>query len=957
MAELAVRRREEPLSAKRLESWKEIAAYLNRHVTTVRRWERNEGLPVHRHMHSELGSVYAYAGELDIWIDRRRGTPERDQPREKAAMPVAAPAIGLPIPAGLRVREGSVRLLGREVEMHTLSEVWSKARAGQQQLIVISGEPGTGKTRLVSEFARLVTGAGDILGSRCDRPPHLPFGPFVEILENIVIKVGAARLRNLFAGIEASSEFVHLMPKISALGGTVSKCPPASPEGHRFRMFEAFVGLISAMAREAPILLIIEDVHWADEASLLLLRHLVRSSRDAALCIIVTCCEPTMQQDRWRAEVLSDLRKEALTTRVELGEFSEESIRCYVDEWIARSAPASLVRFVTESAQGNPLFIEEMLRHLHETGSVNHLLASHRNGDLSKFGVPKSIQEVINRRISRLSPACRQLLMVASVAGRSFNLTIAEDVTEMRESVLLDAVEEAVAANILREVAEVPGQFSFAHALVREVLYLGQTAVRRLRLHHRLAEAIERRSDPSNLPVLELAYHFGHAAAHSDVQKALNYAVLAAEHATAILAMEEAARCYEVALDAIEFLSPNADTRSQRFVLHGRRGSSFFQAGHWASAKNEFEKAIKLTDNVEERSELHVKLAEVSFWLMDLPAVRRYAKEAGRLADLAERSDLAADALAWSASTEVSNGNISGAIQMDRRAVARAGGIRSFGLARAPLTLYWAGQTAEAIAGAHQAVERARESDDPAFLLYALQHLGLALSGLGQYDDAIGTFDEACHLGRQCGGLPLLARAMSMSVAPLFSLGDFQSARTRALEARELARRVDFEPALVSAGIDLLLISARLHEPGCESLLRETQTAVLQARDWHAWKWRLRLAEVQAELALACGRWNEAVIHASQVVSQSRYHSRPKYQALGLAVRARAGKRLGQSQARRDARAGVEIARRLGDPAVLLECLSASLQIEGSDELRIEAQRTLQRITASSAGPSLATMS
>src|SRR5215469_6284746 len=571
MAELAASQREEPPSGKRLESWKEIAAYLNRHVTTARRWERDEGLPVHRHMHAELGSVYAYARELDSWMDTRRGSPARDQSPEKAATPAAPRAIALPIPVSLRVREGSVRLLGREKELQTLSEAWRKPRTGQEQLIVITGEPGAGKTRLVSEFARLVADTGDIFASRCDQPPNLPFGPFIELFENIVRKVG--HLRNIFAGIEASNEFVHLMPKISALGCTASECPATTPEGHRFRMFEAFVGLIRAMAREVPVLLVIEDVHWADEASLLLLRHLVRSGCDAALCIVVTCCEPTLRQVPWRAELLADLRKEASTTRVALAELSEESIRCYVDEWTGRSASASLVRFVTESTQGNPLFIEEMLRHLHETDAINHLQSPDRNGDLTDFGVPHSIQELIGRRVSRLTPACGKLLTVGSVAGRSFSLVIAEDVTEMQESVLLDAVEEAVAANILREVAGAPGQFSFTHPLIREVLYLGQTAVRRLRLHHRLAEAIERRSKPGNLPVIELAYHFGHAAAHSDPQKALNYAILAAEHTTAILAIEEAAHYYKVALDAIEFLPLNADTRSKRFALQDRKST------------------------------------------------------------------------------------------------------------------------------------------------------------------------------------------------------------------------------------------------------------------------------------------------------------------------------------------------------------------------------------------------
>ncbi len=627
---------------------------------------------------------------------------------------------------------------------------------------------------------------------------------------------------------------------------------------------------------------------------------------------------------------------------------ADDRIRCFVDEWTGQRAPANLIRFVTETTQGNPLFMTEMLRHLSETGATTQLKALGANANLADLGLPASIREAIGRRLSRLSQACNTLLMVASVAGRDFSLPIAEEVTQLPENVLLDAVDEAVAADILREVAGASGRFSFTHALTREVLYSRQTAARRVRLHHHLAEALERHSEPGNLPLAELACHFGHAAVHGDAQKALDYAVLAGERATAALAMEEAASYYKLALDALQFLPVDAGNRRKRFELHARRGRSFSQAGHWGSAKEDLEAAVRFTEihNEEERSELYVSLAEASFWVMDVPGVRHYAGEAQRLADQAGRADLWADALAWKASAQAADGDVAGAIRSDRRAVARAGGIRSFALARVPLTLYWAGRTAEAVEQACQAVERARESNDAAFLLYALQHWGLSLAGLGEYGEAVRAFDEACAFGRRCGALPLLARAMCMSVAPLLSLGDLEGARTRALEARELAHRVAFEPPLVSAGIDLLLINARLHDPGGnETLLRETHAAVEQARGWHAWKWRLRLAQAQAELALARRSWDEAITAASYVVDQSRSYSRPKYEALGLATRARALGRLGLRRAGDDARACVEIARRLGDPAVLLECLSVLLELDGSDELRVEAQRTVQRMS------------
>jgi tetratricopeptide (TPR) repeat protein len=315
------------------------------------------------------------------------------------------------------------------------------------------------------------------------------------------------------------------------------------------------------------------------------------------------------------------------------------------------------------------------------------------------------------------------------------------------------------------------------------------------------------------------------------------------------------------------------------------------------------------------------------------------------LADRIGRDDLWADARAGMASAEVADGDVLGGIETDRQTLARVGGIGSFGLARIPLTLYWAGRSSEAVGHGAEAVERARESGEPAFLLYALQHFGISLSGAGRYDEALRAFDEACTLGRQCGSLPLLARAMSMSVAPLLSLGDFDGAARRAMEVRELAHRVAFEPPLVSAGIDLLLIHARSQEPGrAEPLLAKVEYSVQQASGWHAWKWRMRLSQARAELAAASGNWMDAITFAGNVIEQSETRSRPKYQALGFATRARARGQLGMRHAVDDARAAVNIARRLSDPAVLLECLNVLLEQDGNSDVFVEWQRTVKSI-------------
>lgn len=928
---------------RRLDSWKEIASYLNRHVTTVRRWERLEALPVHRHRHGTLGSVYAHPSELDAWFDGRRPRP--------AERPGAAAEAGqdfhLPPPMLLEVHSSGVPLMGREAEWRTLAGRWDAARHGRQQLVVLTGEPGIGQTRLAFEFARSVSSNAAVLAGRCDREQLLPFAPFVEVLQRLVRELPAAILRERLEAVEGSIELSQLLPELATGGRRRSSSIPLTPEGRRYRMFEAFAGLLRATSRREPVLLVIEDVHWADRGSMLLLRHLVRAAHDAPICTIVTYCESEASRSPWCEEIVADLRREPSATYVALGGLSGQHVRDLVGAWPDHRVAPHVAEVVAEVTQGNPLFIIEMMRHLSDPAVLSRVDAARGGISLTELGLPRSLRDLIVRRLSGLSDSCNKLLTLAAVTGREFHVSTLEALAGDSEEAVLDGMDEAVAATILREGPGVPGCFSFTHAIVRETLYGRLTAARRVRLHWRVARELERQSAAGTLPLAALAHHFHQAASFKDAPKAVKYAIRAAEHAASGLALEDAARYYEMALEALDFLPSDPALHRTRFELHERRGRSFFQVGHWGSARTEFERALTLLNAGDEvrRCELLVKLAETAFWLMDVSGLRRFASEAQRLAEAVHRDDLWADALVWMASADVADGDMTSAMESDRRAVARAGGIRSFGLARVPLTLYWAGRTLEAVEGATQAVERARGSGDPAFLLYALQHLGLCLSGAGHYDEALDVFEEAQTFGRRCGALPLLARALSMSVAPLLSLGDLEGATGRALEARALAHRVAFEPPVVSAGIDLLLLAARSDAPERgDTLLPEVAAAVEKASGWHAWKWRLRLWQARAELALARSDWNEALIAASHVVEQSRARKRPKYEALGLSARARAEAGLGMKGAAKSAREATAVGRRLGDPAVLLNCLGVLIEIDPRDGARREGDEIVQRV-------------
>jgi tetratricopeptide (TPR) repeat protein len=927
----------------RLDSWKQIAAHVNRHVTTVRRWEKHEGLPVHRHVHSALSSIYAYTSELDAWLVTRQPAEAISSAERDAIAPATVPRSTLAPNSFSHFVPSPITLLGREGEIQTFADIWRNSSAGRQQIAVISGEVGQGKTRLALEFACLATSQANILTSVWDREGLIPFAPFIAILRSIIKTVGSSTFRRMMVEIAGSQELAQLVPEVkTGIARTEPKfqVPAAS---RRVLMFEAFAQLLVALSRDCPILIILEGLHWADAGSLLFLRHLIRSTKEARLCILLTYRENEPCTGALSEKQFEEFHRDFAITRLRLRGLTSDEVRLFVDAWMGREESSQLVDWIIATTGGNPLFITELLTHLGETGILNGQLST---GPIGDFRPLDQVREVIRHRIRRLSPLCKKILTFGAVAGREFSLPLMEHLIDSPEDILLSALEEAIAAKVVTEARGIPGRFCFTHALIGETLYADTMAAHRARLHHRVGEALERRSAAQMLPFEELAYHFTESGFY-DISKAIEYAVRAGDFAQNRLALEEAVRYYGMALRTLSSLPLSAVIRGKQAELHAKSGRSWFQAGQWTCAKADFVTALSLLnpEELEERCELLVRIAETSFWLMDVPALRRFAREAELLADRIGRNDLWADARAWTASAQVSDGDVLGGIASDVETLSRVGKIKSFGLARAPLTLYWVGRAAEAVPMAEQAVESARASTDPGFLLYALQHLGICLSGLGRYDEALLAFDEACAFGRQCGASALLARATSMSVAPLFSLGEFARAASRAMEAREIARGAAFDPPLTSAGIDLLFIYARTHDPGrAESLLVELGRAVDEAGNWHAWKWKMRLCQARAELAFSRGEWEAAIQFADDVIEQSNWRHRPKYQAMALMVRARARRALGLQKALEDAKASVEVARRVADPSLLAECLSVLLLEDETEELCAETRRVTDSV-------------
>jgi hypothetical protein len=868
-----------------------------------------------------------------------------------SSVPVAAMATPLQPPPLLARPAGETRFVGRDAERGQLADAWARASAGRRQLVLIGGEPGIGKTRLSLEFSR---GCADqqatVLSGRCDEEALVPYQPFVEALSWYARACPEEDLRRVLSAAGGGGELGHFVPDFLT---RVPNLPPPTPmnaQGQRFRLFETVNALLAAASQSFPVLLFVDDLHWADKPTLSLLRHLVRGSDPAALCILATYRESEVGAGHPLAELLADLRREQGVTRVSVSGLDGQSVSLLVDTLADRSASPTLVRQLTESTGGNPFFVAEMLRHLGETGALaRHQDGTARSAAAASVGLPEGVREVIVRRVTRLGEECARVLTLASVLGREFDLAALEALSERSEDQLLDALDEAQRAQLVDESPGRPGRYSFHHALIRDTLYNGLTASRRIRFHRRAGEALEKiASGEADLPLADLAHHFVQAASTGVANKAADYATRAGDRMAEALAHEEATRFYDLALGVLDALPAGPALERQRVSLHRRRGQAFGNLTQWASQRAALEEALRHleAEQIEERCEILSELCQSAFWMFDIPALERASREALGIAERIERPDLAAAAMGWLARCRQAGGNLLEVIEMDRVTIERFGSSARVAYNIGSAALYWAGRSAEGVSVAARAAELAAHSRDATFTMNALSHYAINLTALGRYSEAASVFAQAQEFGRRYGALPLLARANSMSAGIHLSLDDLDGAETIQTEARELARSVNFPPTIVSPGIDLLLIAARRQDPGrATPLFEETVAAAQKTPGWHGWLWELRLGQVRAELAFAREEWEAAERHATETVDSCRRYTRPKYEVLALLTRAQARHRLGRTlDAIVDARGAVTVARHTQDPALLLRALDVLLQLDGTDDLAAEGRAVITRI-------------
>jgi pimeloyl-ACP methyl ester carboxylesterase len=350
-------------------------------------------------------------------------------------------------------------------------------------LVLLTGDPGIGKTRLATEFALAVHEEGaTVLFGRSDEAAALPYQPFVEALRHYVAACPPNELRSRLGATGA--ELIKLVPELAQRLSDLLAPPPVEAERERHRIYEAFATLLAETSQVSPTVLVLDDLHLADRTTLSLLKHIVRSPGESRVLLLGTYRETEIARTHPLAETLADLRRDRAFERVSLQGLDKGDVGDLIGAWAGEEAPSALIETVHDLTEGNPFFVEEVLRHLAETGAI------YRRGGgwtthltVEEMRIPEGVREVIGQRLSRLSEECNSILTIASVIGREFDLEALERASDLSIDDLLELLEEAVAARVVAEVPHVVGRYGFSQTLIHDTLYDELTTTRRVRIH------------------------------------------------------------------------------------------------------------------------------------------------------------------------------------------------------------------------------------------------------------------------------------------------------------------------------------------------------------------------------------------------------------------------------------------------------------------------------------------
>ena len=654
--------------------------------------------------------------------------------------------------------------VGRDRELETLRTALDAAAAGNGRLAMLSGEPGIGKTRLAHELTdRAAAFRPRVVWGRCHEEAGAPpYWPWVRILRAIAVDLEPEVLRTALGA--GAPDIADLVPELRQRLPDLEPSAPLHDQGEaRFRLFGSLTRFLVNLSRRQLLVLVLDDLHWADVPSLRILEFLAPEIADSNLMLIGTYRDTELSRRHRLSDTLGALARVPHVVRLHLSGLNSDEARRFIATALGVIPPVWLTRAIHDQTEGNPLFLREVARFLQEQGHFRDGSPDAAAAAAAAIRIPEGVREVIGRRLNLLSTACNEVLSLAAVIGRDFALDVLVRADRDRgEDAVLEALDEALGARVVEETTS--GQYQFAHALMRMALYDELRTGERRRLHRRTGEAIEalHRHDPGSV-LPELAHHFHAAGFGEDTDRTIDYATRAGQRADMLLAFEDAIGFFQTALDLLE----HADVDDAR-----RRCALLLLLGEAQRKANDFPAALVTLGSATEIARTHhlsVEYAQVALAYENTEW--RHGQSPG-----SSSQRMLQEALANLPDTEIAL-----QVQLTSR------------LARARLHV---GAVSEAKALALRAIATARELADPAALAISLASMADFAWEPYETVQLLSEASEMLEAAGRAGNLELIHQAHVRRVVFWLELGDIKlvDAEIAALSRSTLASASRYSP-------------------------------------------------------------------------------------------------------------------------------------------------------------------
>jgi DNA-binding SARP family transcriptional activator/RecA/RadA recombinase len=502
--------------------------------------------------------------------------------------------------------DASPPLEGRASDLAVLDSALADAAAGRGRMVLIAGEPGIGKTRLAEELLARATAAGAAVawGGSNEGEGAPAFWPWTQVLRAVL--AGADQAAESEAGWPGA-RLAPLVPETATGFGASESAPPLDAEFARFRLYEAVMSVLTRASAARPLVVVLDDLHWADAASLTLCEFVAARLPGSRLLLVGTYRPTELSADHPLVPTLGALARHAELGRINLGGLTAAEVGRFVARGWAVVPSDELAVALHARTEGNPFYLIELVRLLASEGTLV------RADAVAAAQVPAGVRDVLRRRLARLPEATNALLRVAAVVGTTFDLGVLSAATEYDEDRTLEAVEAALVAGVVVEDPVAVGRYRFAHTLLRQALYDGLSAVRRARLHARVGAALEGRPR-GEAPFSSLAEHFYRAAPAIGPEKAVAYALEAASGAQVRLAYEAVEAHLRRALELVEAMPVGSDRDHLELRVQSRLALSVMMNGGLVSpaADRACDRAAELALRLGDTGELLSSMAGLS---------------------------------------------------------------------------------------------------------------------------------------------------------------------------------------------------------------------------------------------------------------------------------------------------------------------------------------------------------